>query len=96
MKKETTWWYFGITHLKEVQMPYIHHCRHALRYGIKLLWLGITSIIHGFIPTVFKFHSARGVIDIYNNISDLNHMKRIIQQQNEKRINDTSNKRQNI
>lgn len=85
-KKETIWWYFGIEHLRTIKMSYGHHCSHGLKYGFRLLWLGTTSIIHSFIPSLFKFHSARGVIDIYNEISDLNHMKRII---NEKSTNDS-------
>lgn len=70
-------YFFGIAHLKETQMDYFHHCKHGLVNGFYLIWLGITSIIHSFLPWVFKYHSAKGVIKINNDMKRFSHLHRL-------------------
>lgn len=76
----------GINHLEEVQMTYIHHCRHGLYYGFKLFVLSISSIIHAFFPMILKFHAAKGVIDIYNNITLLTHISELLKKDKNAKI----------
>ena len=77
-KKEHQVAYFGIKHLKENQMDYFHHCRHGLYNGFKLLWLGTTSIIHAFVPSIFQYHAAKGVIEIFNDMKRFSHLNKLL------------------
>ena len=52
-------------HLRDSQETYWSHCRWATKAGFQMIWAGILSIIHGLIPPLFPFKSAKTVIDLY-------------------------------
>ena len=54
-------------HLKTSKVTYLKHLKWALLAGVRLIYAGITSIIHGFIPTLFNGSAPKQVIDIYHN-----------------------------
>jgi hypothetical protein len=58
---------FDLEHCQE-QGGYWQHQDHAIKLGFRLVWYGITSVIHALFPTIFKFHSAIGVIKIYRDL----------------------------
>lgn len=59
---------FGKKHLIERQETYWTHFKFAFKYGAILLWAATTSFIHGLVPSLFPYHSANTVIDIYKVI----------------------------
>lgn len=54
----------SIEHLKMSKKGYWEHFGFAIYWGVYLIYLGITSIIHAIVPAWFKFTSANGVIHI--------------------------------
>jgi len=44
-------------HLTESNKTYTEHFTLAFKAGFLLLWAGLTSIIHAFLPNVFAFTS---------------------------------------
>lgn len=53
-------------HLAKSKEDYIPHFVWALLAGFRLIWAGIASIIHGFIPGFFPGTAAKTVIDLYH------------------------------
>jgi hypothetical protein len=80
MKKEKfhRFHFLGIEHLKENNMRYIHHCRHGLVNAGKLLILSVSSIIHSFFPMILKYHAAKGVIAIYEDMKKFAHLHKLL------------------
>lgn len=54
-------------HLKTSKVTYLEHLKWAVVAGIRLIYAGVTSIIHGFVPTLFNGSAPKQVIDIYHN-----------------------------
>jgi hypothetical protein len=54
-------------HLKTSKVTYLEHLKWAIVAGIRLIYAGVTSIIHGFVPTLFNGSAPKQVIDIYHN-----------------------------
>jgi hypothetical protein len=54
-------------HLDQSQTTYFAHCRWALWAGMRLIWSGIASIIHGIVPSWFDGVAAKTVIDLYHS-----------------------------
>lgn len=52
-------------HLKDSEESYWSHCRWAVQAGLVMMWAGLLSIIHGLIPALFPFKSAKTIIDLY-------------------------------
>ena len=52
-------------HLQESQETYLHHLGWATKSGFLMIWTGVVSIIHGILPPLFPFRSAKTVIDLY-------------------------------
>jgi hypothetical protein len=52
-------------HLQDSQESYSSHCRWAVSAGFTMIWAGLLSIVHGLIPSLFPFRSAKTVIDLY-------------------------------
>lgn len=53
-------------HLAKSKETYIPHFIWAFLSGLKLIWAGIASIIHGFVPGLFPGTAAKTVIDLYH------------------------------
>ena len=53
-------------HLDKSQENYFSHFLWALLAGLRLIWAGIASIIHGFVPGWFPGTAAKTVIDLYH------------------------------
>lgn len=53
-------------HLIDSKATYLEHMTFALKAGLSLLWAGIASLIHAFIPGLFKGTAAFTVINLYN------------------------------
>lgn len=53
-------------HLEASNETYAQHRRWAFLAGLRLIWAGIASIIHGVYPGWFPFTAARTVIDLYH------------------------------
>lgn len=74
-KKRYSFWARARHHLNHSNMGYWYHCRHSIYNGSQLLWLFCTSIIHAFFPWAYKFHTAYGIIRIYEKIKHMPHMR---------------------
>ena len=53
-------------HLDKSKENYFSHFVWALLAGLRLIWAGIASIIHGFVPGWFPGTAAKTVIDLYH------------------------------
>lgn len=53
-------------HLEKSQETYGNHFIWAKIAGLRLIWAGIASIIHGIIPALFPGTAAKTVIDLYH------------------------------
>ena len=53
-------------HLNTSKVTYSEHLRWATVAGIRLIYAGITSIIHGVIPSLFDGTAPKQIIDIYH------------------------------
>jgi hypothetical protein len=53
-------------HLKKSQETYFSHLKWAQLAGLRLIWAGISSIIHGLIPGFFPGTAAKTVIFLYH------------------------------
>jgi hypothetical protein len=51
-------------HLAQSNTTYIEHFKFAFYAGLMLIWAGITSIIHAFIPSLFPFVSRKITVDL--------------------------------
>ena len=54
-------------HLLKSEVTYRQHTIHAIGTGFRLIWGGITSLIHGIFPMFFDGHAPRMIIDIYHD-----------------------------
>lgn len=54
-------------HLDDSQCSYIEHFKFAIVASGRLLWAAIASLIHAFVPSIFKGSAALVVIDLYKN-----------------------------
>lgn len=54
-------------HLTKSKSTYFLHLTWAVLAGFKLIYAGITSIIHGFIPTIFDGVAPKTIINIYHS-----------------------------
>jgi hypothetical protein len=54
-------------HLKISKVTYLEHLRWAIVAGIRLIYAGISSIIHGVVPVLFNGTAPKQIIDIYHN-----------------------------
>jgi hypothetical protein len=63
---------FGKKHLVETKESYWTHFKFAFKYGFILLYAALLSFIHGIFPGLFKFRSAKIVINVYNIIQKRN------------------------
>jgi len=52
-------------HLEDSQESYWSHCWWAVTAGGQMILAGILSIVHGLVPALFPFKSAKTVIDLY-------------------------------
>lgn len=53
-------------HLKKSQETYGSHLVWATYAGIKMIFVGCSSIVHGIIPAFFQGTAAKTVIDFYH------------------------------
>jgi len=54
-------------HLETSKVTYFEHLTWAVVSGIRLIYAGITSIIHGVVPSLFDGSAPKQVIDIYHS-----------------------------
>lgn len=54
-------------HLEDSKCSYIEHLKFAIYAGFLLIYAGIASVIHAFIPGLFKGTAAFIVIKLYNH-----------------------------
>ena len=52
-------------HLKESQTTYWPHFKWAMLAGVRLIYAGVTSLIHAIHPSLFPGTAATTVIDLY-------------------------------
>ena len=52
-------------HLIDSNETYLSHSKWAAHAGVKLLWAGVTSLLHAIHPSLFPFATAKIVIDLY-------------------------------
>jgi len=53
-------------HLEKSQEGYLSHLIWAEVSGLRLIWAGIASLIHGLVPGLFPGTAAMTVIDLYH------------------------------
>ncbi len=73
--KKYPFWARARHHLNHSNMGYWYHCWHSLYNGSRLLWLFVTSVIHGIFPWIYKFHAAHGVMRIYEELKRQPHLR---------------------
>jgi len=56
---------FVFKHLSESQESYRNHCTWAVTSGCKMILAGMASVIHGIVPALFTFTSAKCIVDLY-------------------------------
>lgn len=54
-------------HLTTSKVTYLKHLVWAVVAGVRLIYAGISSIIHGIIPTLFDGTAPKQIIDIYHS-----------------------------
>lgn len=54
-------------HLKNSNVSYLEHLKFALSAGVRLIWAGVASLLHGIYPGLFPGTAAKTVIDLYHN-----------------------------
>jgi hypothetical protein len=54
-------------HLDTSKVTYLEHLFWAVVAGFRLIYAGITSIIHGLVPTLFDGSAPKQIIDIYHS-----------------------------
>lgn len=68
-----------LDHLANSKMTYWYHLKHSGGYGLRLIWLGVTSIYHAVFPGHLRMYSARGVVKIYREMKNHAHLRRLIE-----------------
>lgn len=53
-------------HLDKSKVTYFQHLKWAMLAGIRLIYSGIASIIHGVFPNLFDGIAPKTIIDIYH------------------------------
>jgi hypothetical protein len=56
----------SLEHLQKSQEGYASHFVWAEMSGLRLIWAGIASMIHGLVPGLFPGTAAMTVIDLYH------------------------------
>lgn len=54
-------------HLNKSKVTYFQHLRWAVIAGLRLIYSGFTSILHGIFPSLFDGVAPKTVIDIYHS-----------------------------
>jgi len=54
-------------HLSKSKVTYFEHLRWAVLAGLRLIYSGVASIIHGIFPSLFDGVAPKTVIDIYHS-----------------------------
>lgn len=54
-------------HLEKSKVTYLKHLSWAICSGARLMYAGITSVIHGIVPSLFDGAAPKQIIDIYHN-----------------------------
>lgn len=54
------------SHLSKSKVTYLEHLRWAIIAGLRLIYSGFASIIHGLLPFLFNRTAPRTIIDIYH------------------------------
>ena len=54
-------------HLKQSNVTYRQHIKWALTAGIRLIWAGVASVIHGVNPRWFDGVAPKIIIEIYHS-----------------------------
>ncbi len=54
-------------HLDKSQVTYFQHLKWATVAGIRLIYSGIASIVHGLFPSLFDGVAPKTIIDIYHS-----------------------------
>jgi len=54
-------------HLNTSKVTYLEHLVWAVVSGIRLIYAGVSSIIHGVVPSLFDGTAPKQVIDIYHS-----------------------------
>ena len=54
-------------HLEKSKVTYFNHLWWALIAGLRLIYAGFASIVHGIIPTLFDGKAPKTIIDIYHS-----------------------------
>lgn len=54
-------------HLNKSKVSYTGHLVWALTAGVRLIYAGVASIIHGLVPSWFDGTAPKIIIDIYHN-----------------------------
>jgi len=52
-------------HLRDVNMRYFQHLRHAWRTGLVMILAGVACIIHGLLPFMLRRVASRAVSRLY-------------------------------
>ena len=68
-------------HLQDSQMTYSQHLVHGVGSGIYLLLLGVSSILHGLVPSILPQHAARGVVKLYQKNQHRDNFQRLIREE---------------
>lgn len=53
-------------HLEKSQEKYFSHMIWAITSGFKLIWAGISSLLHAIVPGWFPGTAAKTIIDLYH------------------------------
>lgn len=54
-------------HLDTSKVTYFEHLRWAVTAGLRLIYAGVSSIIHGVVPSLFDGTAPKQVIDMYHS-----------------------------
>jgi hypothetical protein len=54
-------------HLNASKVTYLKHLQWAVVTGFRLVYVGVSSIIHGVVPTLFDGTAPKQIIDIYHD-----------------------------
>jgi hypothetical protein len=52
-------------HLKKSCIDYVDHLKWAVSSGVQLIGLGLASIVHGFVPSLFEATAGKAIIRIF-------------------------------
>ena len=58
-------------HLKQHRMNYLEHLIHAFKFGGEMIYLGLISIVHGFIPSLFPTKGIDRIHDMHYKLKKL-------------------------